>query len=228
MGSVLILFLCIGSRISNPAVRNYFDQSYTWKSYWHLENAHACHSWTGNLLVQGFPFHICHCSPTNTKYNQDKHGKKHLSCFFQRLQRDFQFREKLSDFHLTLLLKRLLKMQYCFLLNWPVYTDPYYAYEVNEFSRLLFVSEHSTFVLNAEFMWWAEWGIFQLRVGGVLHSLALRAAQLFLHVTPGYSGWTCAVLLLLKDSACFIPQPACHGTHADYAGTPRMEFFPSL
>lgn len=51
------------------------------------------------------------------------------------------------------------------------------------------MGEHSTFVLNAEYMWGAEWDIFQLRVRGVLHSLAPTAAQLFLHVTPGYSGW---------------------------------------
>lgn len=59
---------------------------------------------------------------------------------------------------------------------------------MNEFSRLLFVGEHSTFVPNAEYLWWAERDIFQLRVRGVLHSLAPTAAQLFLRVTPGYSG----------------------------------------
>lgn len=40
------------------------------------------------------------------------------------------------------------------------------------------------------------------------HSLAPTGAQLFLNVTSGYSG-TCAILLLLKDSACFVAQPVC-------------------
>lgn len=127
-------------------------------------------------------------------------GKKHPSCFFQRFHRDFHFYEKLSDFLLTLLLKWLFLMLK--MLNVSYSTDTfirssplrpcYYAYEVNEFLRLLFMCEHSTFVLNAEYMWWAEWDIFQLRVGGggSLHSLAPTAAQLFLHVTPGYSGWS--------------------------------------
>lgn len=41
-------------------------------------------------------------------------------------------------------------------------------------------------------------------------------------------GQTCAILLLPKDSACFLTQPLCCGTHVDYAGTPCPEFFPPL
>ncbi len=102
---------------------------------------------------------------------------------------------------------------------------------MNEFSWLLFVGEHSTFVLNAEYMWWAEWDIFQLCVRVVLHSLAPTAAQLFLHVTPGYSGrltgqvpFSCCS----KTQHVSSRQPACPGTHADYAGTHCLELFPSL
>lgn len=103
----------------------------------------------------------------------------------------------------------------------------YYACEVNEFSQLLFVGERSTFVLNAEYLWWAEWDIFQLRVRGVLRSLAPTAAQLFLHVTPSYSGWLTGHVpcsRCSKTQHVSSRQPACPGTHADYSGTPVWNF----
>lgn len=106
-----------------------------------------------------------------------------------------------------------------------------YTYEVNEISRRMFVGEHSTFVLNAEYLWWVEWDIFQLRDSGVLHSLAPTVAQLFLHVTLGYSGWLTGHVpfsCCSKTQHVSSHQHACPGTHADYAGTPRLEFFPSL
>lgn len=127
----------------------------------------------------------------------------------------------------------------CFLLNWHLYTI------FTSASPLLRI--WSELILEASVCVWAFHICSECRVyvvGWVGHISApcrgVGGSPPFTRthsrsaVSSRYSGIlrlvgrTCAVLLLLKDSACFIPKPAFHGTHVNYAGTPRMEFFPSL